>query len=170
MRIFQIKNQVEGFASIDFEEIDMMSVLKTGDVSVLEGRCFKWDKTVNSAISDCPFFIGSLPIFLTSKLGSILNDSNVSRATFDVEGKSYTIVSALEQLDNVLDLERSKYRTFRSGKIMDVTSYVFQAKKTYPKLFTLQELKMYTFCNEEIAKSFLSCHFNQLSFVECLMM
>ena len=63
MRIFQLRNKVDGYATINFGDIDMMNVLRTGNVSVLNGQNFVWNKTIDSGISDCPFFIGAMPIF-----------------------------------------------------------------------------------------------------------
>lgn len=167
MKVFQIKNKVEGFATIDFGNLDMMAIMKSGDVSSLDGKSFNWDKKLSSAISDCPFFIGAMPIFLTKKLGGVFTGNNVSTATFDVEGDKYTIISALDVVNNGLNMEFSKYRTFRSGKIMDISQYIFISDKLYPPIFTLQEFKMFSFCDESVAKKLASCHFKQIEIVEC---
>lgn len=167
MKIIQIKNQVEGYAIINFGNINMMDIVKNGNVSILNGKSFTWDKSLNSAISDCPFYIGATPIFLTEKLGHVLDGSNVNMATFDVEGENYTIVLAPVLNVNSINVSESKCRTFRSGKIMDVNEYVFTSGVDYPEIFTPQEFGLFTFCNESIAKQLFSCHFNQLNFVEC---
>ena len=167
MKVVQIKNQVEGYATINFGNINLMEMIKNENVSVLNGKSFTWDKSLNSTISDCPFYIGAIPIFLTEKLGSVLNDSILNMATFDVEGKNYTIVVAPSLSDNSINLEESKCRIFRSGKIMDISQYVFNTGISYPAIFTPKEFKMYTFCDEKIAKKILSCRFNQLKLVEC---
>lgn len=167
MKIIQIKNQVEGYAIINFGNINMMEIVKNGNVSILNGKSFTWDKSLNSAISDCPFYIGATPIFLTEKLGHVFDSSNVNMATFDVEGENYTIVLAPVLNENSINLTESKCRTFRSGKIMDVNEYVFTSGINYPEIFTPNEFRMFTFCNELIAKQLFSCHFNQLKFVEC---
>lgn len=167
MKLIQLKSQVDGYATINFGDIDMMAVLKSGDVAVLNGKSFTWDRIVSPTISDCPFYIGAMPIFSTVKLGNALAGTNITIATFDVEGKSYTIMAAHALSGQVINLDKSNCRTFRSGKIMDVSKYVFNAGVTYPAIFTTQEFLMFTFCDEIIANRLISCHFNQLKLVEC---
>lgn len=167
MRIFQIKNQVEGFATINFGDINMMSILKTGDVSILEGKHFSWNKTIGDTISDCPFFIGAMPIFSTEKLGNALLNTNVKTATFDVEGSKFTIVAAISIVDKAINTEKSKCRLFRNGKIMEVADYVFNNTCNYANIFTLQEYPMYTFCGLDVAKKLQLCHFKHLILKEC---
>ena len=94
MKLIQLKNSVKGFASIDFAEIDMNAVLKEGKVELLQGKNFKWNMTSGDKISDCPFYIGAMPIFDTNKLNVMLKSINAKTATFEVEGRSYTIVAA----------------------------------------------------------------------------
>lgn len=168
MKIIQIKNQPEGYATINFGNINVMEIIKNGNVKILDGKSFTWDRSLNSAISDCPFYIGAIPIFLTKKLGNALNNPIVKTANFNVEGQNYTIVAAPDLSDNSINLTKSECRTFRSGKIMDITRYVFNIDIFYPSIFTPKEFKMYTFCDEVIAKKLLSCRFNQLRLVDCL--
>jgi hypothetical protein len=167
MRIFQIKNQVEGFATINFGDINMMSILKTGDVSILDGKHFSWNKTIGNAISDCPFFIGAMPIFSTEKLGDALLNTNAKTATFNVEGSMFTIVAALPIVGKVINTEKSKCRLFRNGKIMEVAEYVLNNASDFADIFTLQEYPMYTFCELDIAKRLQLCHFKHLILKEC---
>ena len=167
MKIIQIKNAFDGFATIDFSAIDMDAVLKHGDLSLVAGKSFRWNKDSGNAISDCPFYIGAMPIFDTEKLGNILNNMNVKTATFDVEGRSYTIVAAPHFQGQIIDLEKSDCRTFRSGKIMSVSKYVFNVNVKIPPIFTPAEFVLYTFCDTEVAQLFAECHFNELRFVEC---
>lgn len=167
MRIFQLKNKVDGFATINFGDTDMMSVLRTGNVSVLEGQNFVWNKSVDNCISDCPFFIGTMPIFASEKLGDVLKNIDCTTATFMVEGIPYTVVAAPPVTGNTIDLEKSKCKTFRSGKIMEVKEYSFYKRDSFPEIFTIEEYKMHTFCNEEIIKLLHSCHFEHLLIKEC---
>lgn len=167
MKIIQLKNSVDGFATIDFSSIDMDLVLKAGDLSLVAGKSFRWNKDSGQAISDCPFYIGAMPIFATEKLGTALNNSQVKTATFDVEGKSFTIVAAPHFQGQIINLQKSECRTFRSGKIMTVNKYVFNSNIQYPQIFTPAEFVMFTFCYSEIAQQLSECHFNDLRFVEC---
>ncbi|MBD5239828.1 MAG: hypothetical protein HDS64_08735 [Bacteroidales bacterium] len=167
MKVLQLKNAVDGFATIDFSSIDMDLVLKTGDLSLVAGKSFQWNKDSGQAISDCPFFIGAMPIFDTEKLGSALNNTQAKTATFEVEGKSFTIVAAPQFKGQIINLMKSDCRTFRSGKIMTVNKYVFNKNIQYPDIFTPSEFVMFTFCNTEIAQRLLACRFNQLEFTEC---
>lgn len=167
MRIFQIKNYVDGFATINFGDIDMMNVLKTGNVSVLDGKHFLWNKTIGDSISDCPFFIGAMPIFTSQKLGETLAATSCNTATFEVEGIKYTIVAASPVHGKVINQEKSKCRSFRSGKIMEVSDYVFSNNESFNNLFTLEEYMMHTFCSLEIAKLLQACKFENLILKEC---
>lgn len=65
MKIIQLKNSVNGFATIDFSAINMDDVLKKGNISLVAGKSFNWNKESGQAISDCPFYIGAMPIFAT---------------------------------------------------------------------------------------------------------
>lgn len=168
MKIIQLKNEVDGFATIDFSAIDMDAVLKNGDLSLVAGKSFIWNKDSGNTISDCPFYIGAMPIFASEKLGECLNNVNVKTATFDVEGKSYTIVAAPHFQGQIINLNKSDCRTFRSGKIMSVNRYVFTSNVKLPPIFTPAEYVLFTFCNTEVAQILAERHFNELRFVECL--
>jgi hypothetical protein len=167
MKIIQLKNLANGFASIDFADIDMNKVLKEGKVDIIQGKSFKWNKSTGDLISDSPFYIGAMPIFDTKKLGNALSALAVKSATFDVEGHSYTIIAAPQLKGNVINRDQSEMRTFRSGKIMNVSKYVFTEDINYPEIFTLEEFTLSTFCMPDIAKLLLSCKFAQLQFSEC---
>ena len=167
MKIIQLKNLVNGFATIDFSAINMDAVLKNGELSLVAGKSFHWNTESGKSISDCPFYIGAMPIFSTDKLGDALNNTAVKTATFDVDGKSYTIVAAPHLSGQIINLQKSECRTFRSGKIMNVNKYVFNSDVKLAPIFTPEEFVLFTFCNLEVAKQLQSCHFNQLQFVEC---
>lgn len=167
MKLIELKNIANGYASIDFGDIDMTVVLKEGKLDLIQGKIFKWNKNTGNAISDCPFYIGAMPIFDTEKLGGILSSLNVASAEFEVEGQSYTIIDAPHFNGNVINREKSEMRTFRSGKIMSVKKYVFNSGFNYPQIFTPSEFVMKTFCKKETAQLLLSCKFAQLQFVEC---
>jgi hypothetical protein len=167
MRIFQLKNKVDGYATINFGDIDMMNVLRTGNVSVLNGQNFVWNKTIDSGISDCPFFIGAMPIFASDKIRDIFDHLDCKTATFMVEGISYTIIAASPIVGKSINIEQSKCKTFRSGKIMEVKEYTFCKRDSFPEIFTIEEYMMHTFCNEEVIKLLNSCHLNHLVIKEC---
>lgn len=167
MKIIQLKNLVTGFATIDFSEVNMDAVLKDGDLSIVSGKSFHWNKESGGKISDCPFYIGAMPIFATEKLGDTLKDTNIKTALIDVDGISYTVISAPCLSGQIINLKESNCRTFRSGKIMTVNKYVFNSGINYIPIFTPEEFVLFTFCNIEIAQKLQSCHFNQLQFVEC---
>lgn len=167
MKLIELKNIANGFASIDFGHIDMISVLKEGKLDLVQGKSFKWNRSTGNAISDCPFYIGSMPIFDTEKLGAVLSSLNVTSAEFEVEGRKYTIIGAPHFSGEVINREKSEMRTFRSGKIMSVKKYVFNPGYNFPQAFTPTEFVMETFCQKETAQLLLSCKFLQLQFVEC---
>lgn len=166
MKLVELKNIANGFASIDFGDIDMTSVLKEGKLDLVRGKSFKWNRNLGNGISDCPFYIGAMPIFDSEKLGTVLSSLNVALAEFEVEGRSYTIIGAPHFNGNVINREKSEMRTFRSGKIMNVKKYVFNPDYNYPPIFTPSEFVMGTFCQKETAQILLSCKFLQLRLVE----
>lgn len=168
MKLIQLKNIANGFASIDFGEIDMNAVLKEGRLELVQGNSFRWNKSTGDKISDCPFYIGAMPVFDTKKLGNVLLNLNVKSASFDVEGKNYTMIVTPHFEGEVINRELSEMRTFRSGKVMSVSKYVFNAGIDYPAIFTPEEFALFTFCSIEVAQRLLSCHFSQLQFSECL--
>lgn len=170
MKLFKVKNIVRDFASINFSDIDMTCVLKEGKIDLLEGHRFSWDKSNGTNISDCPFYIGTLPIFDSKKLGNILANSNVKIATFEVEGIQYNAIAAPKLSGSIINREYSELRTFRSGKIMNVKKYVFNKGIKYPPIFMLEEFVLSTFCDEIIAQRLLNCGFSQLQLCECPLM
>ena len=167
MKLIELKNIANGFASIDFGDIDMTSVLKEGVLELVKGKSFKWNRSTGNAISDCPFYIGAMPIFATEKISGVLSSLNVATAEFDDEGRSYTIIAAPHFNGEVINKEKSEMRTFKSGKVMSVKKYVFNSGFNYPQIFTPSEFVMETFCQKETAQLLLSCKFLQLQFVEC---
>lgn len=168
MKIIQLKNSINGFATIDFSEIDMDDVLKRGNLALLKGKSFHWNREFGKAISDSPFYIGAMPIFATGKLGDALKGTQAKTATFEVEGESYTAVVAPQMPGQIINLNASNCRTFRSGKIMNVSTYVFNSNIEFPPIFTPEEFVMFTFCNIAVAQALHACHFNQLQFIECI--
>ena len=170
MELIQLKNHADGFASIDFSAIDMDAVLNEGKIELISDKSFKWNKATGEKISDCPFYIGALPIFDTNKLGTVLNSIDVKFSTFEVEGRNYTLVAAPHFHGEIINREFSEMRTFRSGKIMAVKKYVFNKDFEYPAIFTPAEFNLCTFCNKEIKRYLQSCHFTELKFEECQIM
>lgn len=79
-------------------------------------------------------------------------------ATFDVDGKSYTIVAAPHLIGKIINISESECRTFRNGKIMNVNKYVFNSNIQITPIFTPEEFVMFTFCTLEIAQQLQMCH------------
>jgi hypothetical protein len=167
MKIIQLKNVANGFASIDFSRIDMNAVMREGNLEIITGKQFTWNRNTGNQISDCPFYIGSMPIFETEKLRPALNSLNVKSAEFKVEGKQYTMIAAPQISGSVINREASEMRAFRNGEIMTVQKYVFNANYEYPEIFTPKEFIMDTFCSLNAAKNLLYCQFHELKFIEC---
>ena len=112
MKLIELKNIANGFASIDFGDIDMTSVLKEGKLDLVQGKTFKWNISTGKSISDSPFYIGAMPIFDTEKIGRILSYLNVASAEFEVEGRSYTIIDAPHFNGDVINREKSEMIAF----------------------------------------------------------
>ena len=169
MKLFQLTNNPDGFASINFEGIDMASILKNGDVSPLQGKSFKWHRDDDlSLIPDCPFFIGALPTFKTKKIKKIIDElPNTSTATFKVQGVNYTAFCPLTLMEGALDKENSFIKRFRNGRIMTIESYAFNGSIPFPQLFRINEFCLFTFVTDEIADKLSICELNNLKLIEC---
>lgn len=168
MKIYQLLNRADGFATIDFGALNISEIFKLGNIKELEGKTFKWRKDKdNFEISDCPFYIGAFPIFKSDRIESILTDLNVEYAKFLVEGVSYTALSAPLFSGDVINKDHSSLKTFKSGKIMTIKKYVFNAGFDYPSIFRLQEFNLFTFVNQEVKHKLESCEFQDIIFEEC---
>lgn len=168
MKIYQLLNKADGFASIDFGNIEISEIFKSGNIQELSGKNFKWrtDKD-NFKLSDCPFYIGAFPIFKTDGIKNILTELKVKYANFFVEGVSYTAISAPLFSGDVINKDLSSLRTFKSGKIMAIKKYVFNAGFDYPSIFRLQEFNLFTFVNQEVKEKLENCDFQNIIFQEC---
>ena len=169
-KIYQLKSVTDNYKSIDYRNLDVYGLLdNTKDITKLNGtRLNWWEERGGQFISDCPFIIGSLPVFDYIKLGSSLSGFNSSfkKAIFDVDNKKYVAIQA-NIVSGLLDERESSIRWFTSGKIMEVYDYVFNSSSDFPPLFKLKEYQVYTFCTEEVADKLRGCNFRQLELVEC---
>ena len=168
MKIFQVTNSPNGYADIQFDGIDTVSIIKNGNLSQLQDRCFEWSiQDDDSSIPDCPFFIGVVPIFRTDKISKINNLPDVNYASFKVDGTDYTALYPITTIEGALDIENSDIRYFRNGNIMTIDSYVFRNRINYPEFFKISELSLYSFITEGLAKTLRKCGFNNLELIEC---
>lgn len=170
MTIFQVTNSPNGYANIKFDGIDMASILNNGDLSQLQGGTFEWNSQQgngNLAIPDCPFFIGTLPIFRTDKIIEIVNPLDVNSATFKVNDTDYTALFPRTIVEGSLDIENSAIRYFRNGRIMTIDSYVFCGHMTYPSIFKISELNLFSFVTEDFAQTLMNCGLNNLELNKC---
>ena len=170
MTIFQVTNSPNGYVDIKFNGIVMPSVLNNGDLSQLQGRSFEWNfqqGNGNLIIPDCPFFIGTLPIFRTDKISEIVNLPDVYSATFKVNDTDYTALYPRTIVEGSLDIENSAIRYFRNGKIMTIDSYVFCGQMTYPSFFKISELNLFSFVTEDFAQALMNCRLNNLELKKC---
>lgn len=168
MAIYKLTNKPNGFASINFGDLDMSKILATGDIKQLNGREFHWTKDAdNSKISDCPFFIGALPIFKASKVASVIDKLNVNKALFSVDGESYTAIAAPLFKGKAINREKSTMRAFKSGKIMTVEKYVFNKGIAFPSAFRLEEFNLFTFVDQESYLLLKSCNLSEFVAEPC---
>ena len=147
MKLIELKNIANGFASIDFGDIDMTSVLKEGVLELVKGKSFKWNRSTGNAISDCPFYIGAMPIFATEKISGVLSSLNVASAEFDVEGRSYTIIAAPHFNGEVINKEKSEMRTFKSGKAIPSgisVKLLFSSSRITIRFFIIDSMEIYS--------------------------
>lgn len=168
MKVFKLFNEVNGYASIDFSDVNMGDIVK-GIVSVkaISEKSLLWNPTDNESIKgDCPFYIGAFPVFDATKTKGF-DFTNAETATFKVEGKEFVAVAAPMLSGQLIDKEKSDMRLFKSGKIMNVRRFALKSGCSYPPIFRLEEYPLYTFVCEEMMKSLQELGLTQLKFEEC---
>ena len=117
MKIYKLFNLANGYATIDFTNIDMNAIANGNqNVTVLSEQKLKWHFLEDDVVGDCPFYIGAFPIFESSKIENVSFDAS-QKATFYVEGGKYTAIAAPIITGNIINEEKSEMRKFKSGKI-----------------------------------------------------
>jgi len=168
MKVFKLFNEVNGYASIDFSDVNMSDIVKgVASVKAISDKSFLWNPSDNESIKgDCPFYIGSFPVFEASKVKGV-DFENAETATFNVEGKGYIAVAAPILPGQIINREKSDLRLFKSGKIMNVKRFALKSGCSYPSIFRLEEYPLYTFVCEEMMKSLQELGLTQLKYEEC---
>ena len=168
MKVYKMYNEVNGYASIDFSDVNMSDIVKgTVSVRAISDKNLVWDPSDNESIKgDCPFYIGAFPVFEATKIKDF-DFENAETASFKVEGKEFIAVAAPILPGQLIDKEKSDLRLFKSGKIMNVRRFALKSGCSYPPIFRLEEYPLYTFVCEEMMKSLQELGLTQLKFEVC---
>ena len=168
MKVYKMYNEVNGYASIDFANVNMSDVAKgIANVCSISGISLSWKMDEDNNIKgDSPFYLGAFPIFEATKLKGI-DFENAETATLMVEGEDFVAVAAPMLSGQIINREKSNIRLFKSGKIMSVKRFTLKKSFSYPQMFRLEEFPLYTFVCEETMKSLKELRLSQLMFEEC---
>lgn len=158
MDIYRIFNPNREYKTIQYSDTPLFeNIGKTiwDNTDSISSFPFTWDKSNKSKqICDCPFIIGSIPVFSKAAyetFSSYLNNENSQIIPIKVDSESYIIVNAIILIDDILNKNKSKISYFSDGRIMDIEKYVLNNKKTLPDIFKISQFQNYTFISEKIA-------------------
>lgn len=157
MNIYRILNPNREYKTIQYNKTPILKNIgeiiwdNTQEISSYQ---YTWDKNNNSKfICDCPFIIGSIPVFSEfayNKISIFLDNTNSQIIPITVDGRKYYIINAIILMDDMLNENKSKISYFSDGRIMDIEKYVLNNKHT-PDIFKLSQFQTYTFVSEKIA-------------------
>lgn len=156
MNTYRILNQNREYKTIQYNQTPILKNIGKiiwDDVQEISSYHYTWDKNNNSKfICDCPFIIGSVPVFSEfayNKISTFLDTTNSQVIPIIVDDRKFYIVNAIILMDNMLNEKKSKISYFSDGRIMDIDKYVLNNRPT-PDLFKLSQFHTYTFVSEKI--------------------
>ena len=165
MKIYRLYHKVDGYKAILTKGTTLEScMLENGNdakFGSFKGQPFKWSDSTGTKICDFPFIDGNIPV-MSERAYAAINSTITpcaSHTNIDVEGSKYEIIEA-KKISDTLDTEKSVIKYFKDGRIMNIKKYVFKSNVTYPAMFRVAELPIFTFVSEEII--------NKLKEVNCL--
>jgi hypothetical protein len=168
MKIYRIYNPNRQFKTIAYESSPLFNNIGEKIVwdnsNDLQSFHFLWDdNSIEKSSCDCPFIIGSIPVFSKISFNIIstyIHLTDVQVIPIEVENMPYYILNVIKLMDNILDTRNSKITYFRDGKIMDIENYVFKKVDTLPPFFRLLQLPLFTFITEDVANCIISSNLN----------
>ena len=173
MNIYKILNQNRKYKTIQYNKTPILKNIgkiiwnNTKEVSDYQ---YTWNENDdNKNVCDCPFIIGSIPVFSElayNKISMFLDNTNSQVIPITVNEKKYFIVNATILIDDILNEKKSKISYFSDGRIMDVEKYVLSNKKYTPNIFKLSQFHTYTFVSEKIADA-INAGFTGIEFEKC---
>lgn len=158
MNIYRLLNPSRAYKTINYSNTPMFdNIGKVVWDNVNEISKFNYTWNINDeslSICDCPFIIGSIPVFnlmAYNKLLMYLNKENTQIIPINVDGVPYFVVNATVLIDDILNSRKSKISYFSDGRIMDIEKYVFNKRKDIPNVFKISQYQTYTFVSDRIA-------------------
>ena len=170
MKIFKLYNEVNGYASVDFTNVNMSDIAKgIVNVSAISDINLNWKIDEDDNVKGyCPFYLGAFPVFDATKVkGCSFERAEI--AQFRVEDRGFVAVAAPILLGQIIDKEKSDLRLFKSGKIMSVKRFALKKNISYPPIFRLEEYPLFTFVSEGMMNSLKKTGLTQLGFEECVL-
>lgn len=156
MNIYRILNPNREYKTIQYSGTPILKNIgkiiwdNANEVSEYQ---YIWDKNNDSKfICNCPFIIGSIPVFselIYNKIAIFLNNTNSQVIPITVDNRKYFIINATILIDDILNEKKSKISYFSDGRIMDIEKYVLNNKRHIPDIFKLSHFQTYTFVSEK---------------------
>ena len=144
-------------SSIDYSNSPIMENLyecKWSNIDDISSFIYKWVGNNGEFFNDCPFIIGTIPVF-SEKMYNCISDKYQMEDTqaikINVEGNRFVIVNTFNVVNDLLNKKKSDISYFPDGRIMRINNFVFKNKKELPLIFKIPETNINTFVNEELA-------------------
>ena len=159
MKIYRIFNPSRRYKTISYNGtpiFDNMGKTIWENTKEVSSYPYTWEKDEQKEICDCPFIIGSIPVFnqpAFNILSAKLSPNDIQVIPINVDHSPYYIVNAIHKISGILNKKKSHISYFSDGRIMDIEKYVFSNIPNIPSLFKIEELPIYTFVNEDIAST-----------------
>lgn len=172
MKIYRIYSPNINNRTIHYEGtpiIENIGEIEWSNVENISKETYSWDNTDKSHC-DCPFIIGSIPVFPYSVLDILkpfFVGQKIQIIPIRVEDCQYAIVNTTEVLDGVLNEKKSKLTRFQNGRIMDVEDYVLKPQNKIHNIFKLSQFPVFSFISEELYNAIKKLNLTGITFEEC---
>lgn len=174
MKIYRIFNPSRRYKTISYNETPIFNNMGKSiwdNIEEVSSFSYKWenDEEIKN-ICDCPFIIGSIPVFSESAfslLSSKLQSNDAQIIPIKVENLRYYIINANHQITGLLNKKKSHISYFSDGRIMDIEKYVFHNKHNISPIFKITEFPTYTFINENIASILMKANITGIAVEQC---
>lgn len=172
MKIYRIYSPNINNRTIHYEGtpiIENIGEIEWSNVKNISKETYSWDN-MDKSHCDCPFIIGSVPVFPYSVLDilkPLFVGQKIQIIPIRVEDGQYAIVNTTEVLDGVLNEKKSKLTRFQDGRIMDVEKYILKPLKYCSNMFKLREFPVFTFISETLYNTIHKLGLSGIVFEEC---
>lgn len=124
----------------------------------------------DNPICDCPFLIGAIPVIRKSAIPKKITESFSDLflpIDILVEGEPFVILLAKNVLGDVLDEYNSVMNRFSDGRIMNIERYVFKKNRTYPLIFKISQLPIFTFITDLLFEAISDANLTGICMERC---